>query len=259
MRSKFVFLTLLSVLVLLSVPTGARADQVADKVAVPSPPATASALQLEETADLLRARKEYNQAITYYQAALKQDPNNAVLFNKCGIAQLQLNDTGAAIKNFKKAMKLHPSYAEALNNLGAAYYMEKNYKKAIHEYNKAIALRNYVATFHANLGTAWFARRKMDIAMQHYMRALQLDPEVMLRTSQVGIAAHVSSPEDRAQLNYVLAKLYARQGDIERSIQCLRRAKDFGYSHMNDIYKDPEFAFARTDPRFGGFMEEVGK
>lgn len=260
MRSRLLFLALLLALVLFCMPTYARADQVSDnKVIVPPPSSTASALQLEETADQLRARKDYNQAIAYYHAAMKQDPKNAVLFNKCGIAQLQLNDTGGAIKNFKKALKLHPNYAEAFNNLGAAYYMEKSYKKAISQYNKAIALRDYVATFHANLGTAWFARQKIDIAMQQYARALQLDPDVMLRTSQVGIAAQVSSPEDRAQLNFVLAKLYARQGDVERSIQCLRKAKDFGYSRMNDIYKDPEFAYVRNDPRFTGIMDEVGK
>lgn len=260
MRSRFVFLALLIALVLFCIPTLARVDQVSDnKVVIPSPPATASAFQLEETGDILRARKDYNQAIAYYHAALKQDPRNAVLFNKCGIAQLQLNDTGGAIKNFKKALKLHPTYAEAFNNLGAAYYMQKNYKKAIGQYNKAIALRDYVATFHANLGAAWFAREKMDTAMEEYARALQLDPDVMLRTSHMGIAAQVSSPEDRAQLNYVLAKLYARQGDIARSIQCLRKAKDFGYSKMKDIYKDPEFAYVRNDPRFTDVMEEVGK
>jgi tetratricopeptide (TPR) repeat protein len=223
------------------------------------PPATASAIQLEATGDELRAHKDYEHAITYFRAAIVQDPKNAVLFNKCGIAEIQMQDTRAAKKDFKKALKLNPQYAEAANNMGASLYMERNYKKAIREYEKAIAIKSTTASFHANLGTAWFARNKVDEAMKHYAEAMKLDPEILLRSSQSGVSAQISSPEDRAQYQYVLAKLYAKSGDIDRSIECLKRAKEAGYTHMDKVYKEPEFAAVRVDPRFNGVMGEQGK
>lgn len=234
-------------------------QQPSTQITVLPPPVTASAVELESTADLLRARKDYSQAITYFRAAILRDPKNAVLFNKCGIAEIQLNDAVAARKDFKKALKLDPKYAEARNNMGVTYYMERDYKKAIREYTKAIALRDDTASFYANLGTAWFSRKKIDLAMAQYAHALWLDPDVLLRSAQSGIAAKISSPEDRAHFNYVIAKLFAKQGDIEHSIEYLRRAKDQGYDHMQDVYKDSEFAFVRVDPRFTGVMVEQGK
>jgi hypothetical protein len=74
------------------------------------------------------------------------------------------------------------------------------------------------------------------------------------------IAAQISSPRDRGHDNYVVAELFAKQGDIERSIEFLRKAKELGYSHMNDVSNDAEFAFVRVDPRFRGAMvEQQGK
>jgi tetratricopeptide (TPR) repeat protein len=228
--------------------------------AIPPPPAGASALQLEQTADILRARKDYSQSLTYLRAAIRHDPNNAVLFNKCGIVEIQINDLPAARVDLKKALKLNPKYAEARNNMGVTYYMERNYKKAIKEYSKAIELRADLASFYANRGTAWFARKQVDLATKEYAQALQIDPEVLINSSQGGIAAQISSPEDRAEYTYVLAKLYAKHGDIDHSIEFLRKAKELRYVHMNDVYKDAEFSFVRGDPRFAGMMMEgVGK
>lgn len=259
MRSRISLFVILSFLFLFCVVLTAQKEQQSTAPVVAPPPANATVQQLEETADTLRMHKDYEHAINYFEAAIKKDPKNSVLYNKCGIAQMQLNRPIDARGNFKKALKLAPTYAEANNNMGAAYYIERNFKKAIREYEKAIALKPTMASFYANLGTAWFARNKIELAMEKYEQAVKLDPEVLLRTSQSGVAAQVSSPEDRAHYNYVLAKLYAKHGDIDRSIECLRRAKDQGYSHMDNVLKDPEFAAVRIDPRFSGIMTEVGK
>ena len=223
----------------------------------PEPPsAEATTAQLEDKADVLRVRKSYDQALVYYSAALRKDPNNSVLYNKRGIAELQLNNLAAAQKDFQRAIKKNPHYAEAYNNLGVVSYMQRNYKKAIQRYGKALRLREDSASVHGNLGTAWFARRQIDKAMAEYARALELDPDILLRSSSGGVAARVLSPEDRAYYSYVLAKIYAKRGDVERCLECLRKAKDEGYSHIKDVNKDPEFAIVREDPRF---VELMGK
>jgi tetratricopeptide (TPR) repeat protein len=221
-----------------------------------TPPAEDTPAQLEEKADVLRARKAYEQALVYYEAALRKDPRNAVLYDKRGIAELQLNNLAAAQKDFQRAVKLNPHYAEAYNNLGVLSYMQRNYKKATRQYEKALRLREDSASVHSNLGTAWFARRQIDKAMAEYARALELDPDVLLRSSCSGVAARILSPEDQAYYSYVLAKMYAKRGDVERCLECLRKAKEEGYSHIKDVNKDPEFAIVRTDPRF---IELMGK
>jgi tetratricopeptide (TPR) repeat protein len=220
------------------------------------PPADATASQLEATADQLRSRKAYDEAVTYYAAALRKEPKNSVLYNKRGIAELQLNNLGAAKKDFQKALKHNPQYSEAHNNLGVVYYALRDYKKAIRQYEKALQLHEESASVHSNLGTAWFALRRVDKAMAEYARALELDPDVLLRSSSGGLAAQVLSPEDRAYYSYVLAKMYAKRGDVDRCLQCLQKAKDEGYGRLKDVYSDAEFALVRADARF---IELMGK
>jgi tetratricopeptide (TPR) repeat protein len=209
---------------------------------------------LEIKGDAYRAHKSYDQALVYYRAALAKDKNNAVLHNKAGIAELQLNDLAAAQKHFETAVKKNPRYAEAYNNLGVVQYSQRNYKKATRYYQRALSIREDYASVHGNLGTAWFARRQMDKAMAEYARALELDPDVLMRSASGGVAARISSPEDRAYYSFILAKMHAKRGDIERCLECLRKAKEEGYSRLKDAFTLDEFAVVRTDPRFAELM-----
>ena len=218
------------------------------------PPPDASPAQLERTGDELRAQKFYDDAIDYYTAALRKNSNSAVMRNKIGIAHLQMGRYGQAQKEFKRAIKANPQYAEAHNNLGVVEYMKKKYKKAIKEYQKALELTPYSASFNSNLGTAYFARKEYDKASQHYLQALRLDPEIFERQSYAGVAARMSSPEDRARYAYTLSKLCAKVGDLDRSLQYLKKAVEEGYPGIGDVYKDEEFAALRNDPRFAEVM-----
>ena len=224
------------------------------RVAPPSPDASSS--QLSEQADLLRAQKFYLDAIDYYRAAAKKEKDKAdaaIIWNKMGIAELQLNKLGDARKSFERALKFDKKYSDARNNLGVVYYMTKKYSKAIKNYRQAIALRAS-ASFYANLGAAYFSRKEISRAVVEYQHALQLDPTVLDHSSNTGVAAQLSSPADRAHFNYVLARMYANVGEFDRSLDCLRRAMEEGYSQISDVYKDQEFAALRKDPRFGQLM-----
>ncbi|MGH9522889.1 MAG: tetratricopeptide repeat protein [Terriglobales bacterium] len=228
--------------------------QLAARVAPPSPDASAD--QLMDQADLLRAQKYYLDAIDYYRAAAKKEKDKAeaaVIWNKMGIAELQLSKFGDARKSFDKALKFDKKYPDARNNLGVVYYMSKKYSKAIKNYRQAIALRE-TASFYANLGAAYFSKKDIARAVVEYQHALQLDPSVLDRSSNTGVAARLSSPADRAHFSYVLARMYANAGDFSRSLDFLKRAMEEGYSQIEDVYKDQEFAGLRKDPRFSQLM-----
>lgn len=214
------------------------------------PPPNATASQLEERGDVLRAEKYYADAIDYYQAAIRKSPSPAPLYNKEGIAELQMVHFNEAKHLFQRAIKTNPTYPEATNNLGVVYYNTRSYRKAIKLYNKAISFDGTSASFHSNLGTAYFASRKFEKASQEYATALSLDPEIFERHSQIGITAHMSSPEDRALYSYVIAKMYAGRGDAEHCLLYLKKAMEEGYKVAENFQKDHEFTGFRKDPRF---------
>jgi tetratricopeptide (TPR) repeat protein len=208
-----------------------------------------SVAELEKAADEARSRKDFVTAIIYLRAAARRDRNNATLYNKIGLAELKLDNYRGARADFEKATKKNPRYAVAVNNIGAAEYLMKNYGGAAKYFKKAVALEETSATFHVNLGAAWFSQKKLEQAIAEYTRAMELDPAAFQNESKVGITAQIASPEERAQYSYLLAKIYAKRGDVENCLQCLKKAKEDGYRNMANVYKDEEFSQLRDNPR----------
>jgi tetratricopeptide (TPR) repeat protein len=205
--------------------------------------------ELEKAGDDCRAQKDYEQAIKYLNEAVRQDKKNAHLYNKLGMARLKSGDLRGARGDFTKATKYDRTYPDAWNNVGAVYYLQKNYGQAAKYYKKAVALDETRPTFHLNLGAAWFAQNELNRAISEYTRALELDPDALARGSNVGIAAQVTTPEERAKHNYMLAKIYAKLGNIDNCLACLRKAKENGYHDLAKVYKDEEFAALWHDAR----------
>ena len=224
------------------------------QVQAPSP--TSSVADLEKQGDELRSQKAYLDAIDYFHAALGKAPDNASIENKLGICELLLQRYRDAGKSFERAIKKDSKFSEAYNNLGVVEYERKKYRGAVKYYKKAIAIAPDSPSAYSNLGAAYFAQKKFELASQMYMQALKLDPMIFERTSRAGIAAQMASPQDRAHYSYVVAKLYAKMGDSDHSLEYLRKAMEEGYKGVKDVYTDPEFASLRKDARFAELMNE---
>jgi tetratricopeptide (TPR) repeat protein len=214
----------------------------------PAPDATAA--DLESRADGLRSSKLYLDALDYYRAALGKQANRARVLNKIGITELMMQRYREAKKSFDEAIKNDHKIPDAYNNLGVVYYEERKYAAAIKQYHKAIALDDASASFFSNLGAALFAKKEFDPAVHAYEHAMAIDPDVFERTSRGGVQAQLPSPGDRAHYDYTVAKLYAKMGFSERSLEYLRKAMEEGYKDFKDVYKDEEFATVRKDKRF---------
>ena len=218
----------------------------------PAPDATSA--DLEQQADMLRTQKLYLDALDYYRAALGKKENDAALLNKIGITELMMQHYKEARKAFEHAVHFNQDFADAYNNLGVVYYEDKRYGAAVKQYEKAIARDSSAASFYSNLGAAYFSKREFDPAVAAYQHALELDPEVFTRSSRAGVQAQLPSPEDRARYDYTVAKLYAKMGFSEESLEYLRRAMEAGYKDLKNVYKDVEFADLRKNPRFTELM-----
>ena len=53
---------------------------------------------------------------------------------------------------------------------------------------------------------------------------------------------------DRGRFYYLLAKSFAQQGDVDRAILYLRKARDEGYNDFNSVQKDPIFSAVLKSP-----------
>jgi tetratricopeptide (TPR) repeat protein len=212
----------------------------------------ADPMQIAKTAevkgDLERIHNNYVLAISYYQKALRAAPANPEILNKIGIAELKIGERGPARKHFSQAVKADPRNVSALNNLGAVYYLDKKYKNSVKYLKQALELDETSAPSHLNLAEAWMGMGEIDRAMIEYARAIELDADI-LNESEAGISARVSTPEQRARVNFLIAKAYAKRGNLDGALEYLKRARDGRFPEMSRVYKDQEFALLWTDPR----------
>ena len=253
-----VLLVSVSLLTCLLVASSASRAQVSEQVQVkpplirsvdpPAPDATVA--DLETRADQLRGSKLYLDALDYYRAARAKAPHSASLLNKIGITELMIQRYREAKKSFEQAIKTDHNYADAYNNKGVVLYEEKKFAAAVKEYRRAIALDSGSASFYSNLGAALFSKKEFEPAVLAYQHAMELDPDVFVRTSRVGVQAQLPSPEDRAHYDFTVAKLYAKMGLSDRSLEYLRKAMEEGYKDFKNVYKDADFAELRKDKRF---------
>jgi tetratricopeptide (TPR) repeat protein len=221
----------------------------------PAPDATAAAL--EQQADRLRADKLYLDALDYYRAALNKKKDDARLLNKIGITELMIQRYKEARKSFERSIRCDRKFADAYNNLGVIFYESKKYAPAVKQYEKAIQIDGDSASFYSNLGAAYFSKRAFESAIAAYQHALELDPDVFNRSSRGGVQAQLPSPEDRARYDYTVAKLFAKMGLSDQSLEYLRKAREDGYKDLNNVYRDVEFAQLRKNPRFTELMASI--
>jgi tetratricopeptide (TPR) repeat protein len=214
---------------------------------------TSTADQLEQQGDTLRARNLHLDALDSYRAAIRKEPT-AARYNKLGITYVMLRKPNEAMDSINRAIKLQKNYADAWNNLASVYYMSGDMKRAIRDYQRAIKINDLNASYHSNLGSAYFNRHDMVKASKEYQTALKLDPYVFERSSRSGISALMGKPQDRAEFEYIMAKLFAQSGDPADCLLHLRKALEEGYKNINNVYKDQEFATVRTDQRFKDLM-----
>jgi tetratricopeptide (TPR) repeat protein len=211
-----------------------------------SKPVPAAGLDNVKQAELLAARQSWPAAAAAYEAAIAASPKDPLLRNRVGICYQRMGDTRAARAAYKKAIGLDGRYAEAYNNLGTLDHARGKYKQAISAYAKAIKLQPQHAVFFKNLGGAWLARGNVEKALEAWNEAFRLDPgafeDEALRVPGSGVTL--------ARQYFLLAKVLAARGDVERALEYLTKAQAAGFSDFNKVEADGDFAKIVKDPRY---------
>ncbi|HXX18951.1 MAG TPA: tetratricopeptide repeat protein [Candidatus Acidoferrum sp.] len=204
----------------------------------------------EMRAEIMMARKDYQEAVVAYQKVLEQDPNNAEILDQIGIAYQQLHQDELAERFYKRALKADKNSPFLLNNLGTIEHGKGRYGKAIKYYKKAIdASGGNLASVYSNMGSAYCAMKQFPRAMEAFSKALSIDPHVFEERGGAGAIVQQRSDTDQGTLNYFIAKSYAKAGDAERAARYLKIARDDGYKNLMAAEKDPDFARVIKDPQ----------
>ncbi len=121
-------------------------------------------------------QSKYQEAINFYNEAIKLNPNDADAYNGRGATYVNLKNYKQAIVDYNKAIKLNPKYARLYYNRGIVYSDLKQYDKAIADYSKAIKLNPYYYWAYNNRGITYNALQQYDKAISDYTKAIQIMP-----------------------------------------------------------------------------------
>jgi tetratricopeptide (TPR) repeat protein len=233
----------------------AAANQSETAVPEPAPQAPLTPRDRDELqARTYMAKKQYSEAAEAYTRLSHKDPGNPSYLNFIGIALLQVGKISDARKYFERTTKLNERFAEGYNNLGTTYFAENQYEKAVSEYRKALAIEPNSASINANLGYAYFAQNQFPQALQAFEKALSIDPNGFDATGSGSMMSYHSTPW---LFNFMMAKLYAQNGDAANCAIHLRHAVEGGYKDVFKVRKDPVFAKVLDDPNVKAVLDEA--
>ena len=211
--------------------------------------ATGSAIQLENAADVLRARRYPQDAVRFYGAAMARGGEPSVLLKKSGVACLEMQQVLMARSYFQQAVKVARRDAGAWNNLGAAEFILHDTRAAIHDYKQAVKLDGESAVFHGNLALAYFENRQGQNARRELAKGLAIDPDLLHRNGTGGYTAQVLASERYSEICFEMARIYASQGNMDAVLDWLTKASDRGYNVRSALDHDATLRPLLADPR----------
>ena len=188
-----------------------------------------------------RQAGEYLQAISAYQLALIEDPENAVAWFGLGLSQYEAGQVQEAIGSYKEALKNDPDLWEAEMNLGVIWFNRKNPGQALIHFERAQVLspESWRPFFLA--GEVHRLRDDLPEAEAGYKRALDLNRtgEEQADIHQALVSVYLGKRDYAAAARQVmasrphatdleasdrqLAALYLEMGQEERALPYLER------------------------------------
>ena len=163
--------------------------------------------------------KNYSQALTAYDEAIRLNPKLAEAYNNRGIVKYEIKQFAAALEDYSTAIRLKSNFADALNNRGNAYAALGQFKDSAQDLQAALKLNPNSAVGHNNLGNVYYSMKNYDAAIGEYSQAIQLNPNF------------AEAYYNRAAIRYGQGKYLEALSDIKKSMD-LNSAN----SSIRDLY-----------------------
>jgi tetratricopeptide (TPR) repeat protein len=193
------------------------------------------------------ARQELN-------LALSIDPRSIRANNLMGLTYFKEKNYDLAETYFLKTIKADPQYATGYLNLGAIYAMKESYPKARGYYEKAIAISPDLAAGYYSLATICFQLNDKEQGLDYLKKGLELDPNYLEEHSS-SLSGLPMKGSALADLYFNFARVYASRGEVERTVEYLKKARQNGFRNWKLIEEAPEFSAVRDNPQIQEFLK----
>lgn len=133
----------------------------------------------------------YDEAIEYYQKAIKLNPDKewtAIICQALGSIYYQIKENyEAAIASFQAGIILDPENSEIYLSLGDVYMAENELDNAIRAYCDSISINSENYRAYSKAGLALWEKDYLEEAIVSYHRAIELNPEYDIAQNNLGV------------------------------------------------------------------------
>lgn len=211
--------------------------------------------------------------------ALEIDPDLAEARVSRGLALSLAKEYDEAERELKRAIELNPSSFDAHYFYGRLYQAQGKLPEAAAMYQKACSITPEAYFTWVMLGGIYKGMGEETKANAAYLEGIEATKTHLrvhpddTRAWAFGAAclSELGEPEkaeewvdralvidsDEPLILYNAACVYAYLGNIDKSIDALRRTIDLGYIQKEWMVNDPDLEAARSDPRFGELLERM--
>ncbi len=160
----------------------------------------------------LMADEKLEEAITYFEQALRIDPTNIETLMKLGYARFHLDEHAEALKVYDKILDIDVANPEAWNLKGLVHYEQKNWAKALDAAEKAIESDE-------TYGMAWYNKacflsllNQVPEALESLKRSIEIDVKNARRSIRDKDFRNVRIEEGFKRIEEVVVLESVRQG-----------------------------------------------
>ena len=130
---------------------------------------------------------DLGRATSYYQKALKYDPNFYLAYFQLGVLERKQGNSKAAIEYLQKVLEIKPDHDKTWFTLGTAYESDGNTNEAISHYNKAVEINPGYSKAYGNLGKLYTEKEDYKSAEDVLKTVTQIDPNYADGFMRLGI------------------------------------------------------------------------
>jgi protein O-GlcNAc transferase len=154
--------------------------------------------QALNTGASLQREGKLDEAILWYQKAIKLNPNVDVPYNNLGNIFQDKGQLDEAIACYQNALDLNPNFTGAYYNLGDALQDKGQLDEAIALYQRAIALDPKFASAYNNLAIVLRNKGQIEEAIICCKKAIEIDPTLLNAMYNLGNALQENGQFDEA-------------------------------------------------------------
>ena len=122
------------------------------------------------------SRKSYREALEIYEALLKYNPRDAIIWRNKGSVLSKLFRYDEALAAMDKAIEYHPRYASAWRNKGSIFRSMRRFPEALEAYDTALKIDPEYAYAINGRGKVYYELHSYVEALVEYDQALEKNP-----------------------------------------------------------------------------------